>query len=112
MELLVLVLNRIELLDQLLIKLSNEDIRGATIISATGMASELADSENARMLGSLRILLKQSRPESKLIFIVLPQEKIQTAKDVIHAVVGNLSLPHTGILFTLPLSYVEGLREA
>lgn len=110
MKLLVMVLNKVELLDKLLITLSNEDIRGATIISTTGMASELANSEDTNILGSLRMLLGQSRSDNRTIFIVLPDEKVQRTLDIIHKIVGDLSEPQTGILFTVPLDYTEGIR--
>ena len=46
-----------------------------------------------------------------MIFMVLNDEQIQTVKAVIKDVIGDLSEPNTGILFTLPIDSVDGLHK-
>lgn len=111
MQMLVFVLNKIEVLDTLMLELNHAGIKGATIIHSSGMAKALANHENDRFIGSLRAYLNPDREENRTIFMILSEEKISVAKNIIYSVVGDLSQPETGILFTLPTLIVEGLSE-
>lgn len=110
MQLLVLVLNKVEVLEELLTQMVSGGISGATILNSTGMATTLVHSEeDVPLFGILRKMLNPDREESKTIFTVLKDEQIDTAKEIINHVVGGLENPDTGILFTLPINSVEGL---
>lgn len=110
MQLLLIVLNKVEKLDDLLEKLMEHGFTGATIINSTGMMKALAKNmENYPIFGSLRFLINLERDESKTIFMVLKDELIDKAKDTVKEVVGDLSEPDTAILFTIPVSSVEGI---
>lgn len=54
MQLLVIVLNKLECLDKLLTALEEEHIPGATILDSRGMAQQLEAHDELRFLGSLR----------------------------------------------------------
>lgn len=108
---LFLVLEKYELLDKLVVTLSREGIRGATILNSTGMANTLVQSDEVSMLGSLRLFLSPPRNENRTIFMILDEYQLEIAKKVIYDVVGDLSQPDTGILFAFPLSFVEGLGQ-
>ena len=108
MQILVLVLSRYEKLDALLVELKDAGITGATVINSTGMA-QVISRESDYLLGSLRTYLTPQREDNRTVFIVLKQEKVETAKSVIHKVIGSLSEPGTGILFLAPTLYVEGI---
>ncbi|WP_028274481.1 hypothetical protein [Atopococcus tabaci] len=108
--LLVLVLNKTELLDELLIEWSNEDIKAATILDSIGMAKQLADVEDTRIISTLRPFLVSDHSENKLIFTILQPEDVNKARQIVRRVVGDLSQPETGILFALPLLFAEGIR--
>ncbi len=110
MKLLVLVLNKIECLENLLKELANNSITGATIISSTGMAHELMNYEDISFLGSFRQFLNPQRKENKTILMVLKEEKIDIVIKAIEKVVGDLSEPNTGIMFVLPLDMIKGLK--
>lgn len=111
MKLLVFILNRVDKLEKLLCELSEAKISGATIVESTGMARALYNMEDGAFLGSLRLFLDPEREENRMIFMVLNDEQIETVKRVIHEVVGDLSQPATGILFTMPIDSVEGLHK-
>ncbi len=111
MKLLVFILNDIEKLEALLCALSEAKISGATIVESTGMARALYHMEDGAFLGSLRLFLNPDRDENRMIFMVLNEEQIQTVKEVIGKVIGDLSAPDTGILFTLPIDSVDGLHK-
>ncbi len=109
MHALFLVLEKYEILDKLIVTLNREGIRGATILNSTGMAHTLVESDEVSMLGSLRLFLTPPRNENRTIFMILDETGMDIAKKVIYEVVGDLSQPDTGILFSFPLSHVEGL---
>ena len=106
----IMVLNKVELLDKLLSELGDAGIGGATILSSTGMARELAHShEDMSFLGSLRAMLDPDREENKTILMVLRQEQVETVRAVCKSVLGDLSKPDTAIFFTVPVDFVEGV---
>ena len=97
MELLVFVMNKVDLLDELLMKFSED---------SSGMAHILKDTN---LFFGLRDLLNNSQVNSKTILMALDNKDIMTAVDIIESVVGNLENPDTGIVFTLPISYMKGM---
>ncbi len=111
MRLLIIVLNKVECLDRLLTKLGKNNIPGATILDSKGMAQELEANDELRFLGSLRLLMNPAHKENKTIFMVIPEEKVAAVSKIVNEVTGGLDHPDTGILFTLPIDYVEGLAK-
>ncbi len=111
MKLMVFVLHKIEVLNFLLEDFSTAGIKGATIINSTGMATALSRVENSLIGGSLRALFEVDRDDNRTILTVIKEEQIETVQKVINEVVGDLSEPNTGILFTVPIDFVEGIRE-
>ena len=67
MQLLVIVLNKLECLDKLLTALEEEHIPGATILDSRGMAQQLEGHDELRFLGSLRMLMNPAHKENKMI---------------------------------------------
>ncbi|WP_373897909.1 hypothetical protein ACER0A_010255 [Haloimpatiens sp. FM7315] len=110
MQVLIMVLNKTNYLEDIVKELNHCKIRGATIIDSTGMAKILTScGEEIPVFGSLKMLLNEKRPFNKTIFTVLKDEQIPIAINAIKKVVGDLSKPDVGILFTLPVNYVEGI---
>lgn len=108
MQMAILVLSNTELLDALLVELANNDIRGATILDSRGMAHALpADSGFA---ASLRMILTPGHENSKTIFMVVSDEKLSVISRVANQVCGDLSGPESGVLFSIPVSYTEGIK--
>ena len=46
-----------------------------------------------------------------MIMLVLKDEEVSDAINIIHGVAGDLKLPNTGILFTLPITRWEGVAK-
>ena len=109
MCLVVIVLNQTESLNVLLEELSRRGIMGATILDSHGMAHSLYEYDELRFFGSLRILLDPQRSENKTIFMVCKENLIPTISEVVNEVTGGLNNPDTGILFTVPVNYMEGI---
>ncbi|MGL4345005.1 MAG: P-II family nitrogen regulator [Cellulosilyticaceae bacterium] len=112
MKLLVLILNKVEALDDVLSGLADNGIKGATIIDSTGMARALAHTDGEySFLGSLRAILDPDREQNKTILMVLEESQISVVKRVLHETIGGLSGPDTGIMFAVPIDFVQGLRR-
>ncbi len=111
MQLVFIVLNQVEHLDDLLRRFGEEGIKGATFCDSKGMAHELVEHNEFRFLGSLREMLNPSRKESKTIFTVVADDKVEVIARVAREVTGGLDHPDTGVLFAVPVSYSEGLSD-
>lgn len=110
MQLLLIVLNKVEKLDELLEKLIKVGVSGATILSSTGMVRQLAKhSEDYPIFGALSFLIDLDHEESKTIFMALKDGQVETVKEVVKQVVGDISQPDTAVLFTLPILSLEGV---
>ena len=58
---------------------------------------------------SLRSLLTPTHKENKTIIMVAKNEDVERISRIVNDVTGGLDKPDTGILFTLPIDYVEGI---
>lgn len=111
MELLVLILNKTECLKDLLSAFMENDIKGATILNSQGMAHNLYEYNELRFMASLRLLLDPEHKESKTILVVVEKEKIPVVSRIANEVTGGLDKPDTGIIFTVPVNYIEGFGK-
>lgn len=111
MQLMILIFNRVELLSGLLAKLLNAGIMGTTVVDCEGAMRVLGQNtiEPPPIFGSLRQFLNPQRQAGKLCMTVLTDAQVPAAKKIINEVLGGLDNPDTGIMFTLPLTSVEGL---
>ena len=110
MKLLVIVLNKTECLERLLTAFGNNQIPGATIIDSKGMAQELEQFSDMDFMFSLRMLINPAHRENKTIFMAVPEELVPKVSKIVNEVTGGLDKPDTGILFTVPIDYIEGIR--
>lgn len=115
MQMLLVVLNRVERLDPLLEAFMEQGLGGATILRSTGMVKMLAKNvkniEDSPLFASLRFLLEDDgeRTENHTFFMILQDEKVETAKQTVREVVGDLSQPNSAIMLTLPVLSAEGV---
>lgn len=103
----VIILNKTDALEYLLEGLSASGIRGATIIDSSGMAETLSKLGSSMISASLRALFSGDE-ENKTIISVIKNNQLDSARKVVYNTVGDLSQPNTGILFTIPIDFVEG----
>ncbi len=111
MKLLVYVMNDVALLDEFVHELKEKGIKGATIINSTGMGRKLIENEDYDIIGSLKSLFDIPRRDSRVILMVLEDEKVQTVLDLIEKLAGDLTKPNSGIVFTLPIDFVKGYKK-
>lgn len=113
MKLVTIILNKTECLEHLLEEFSENNISGATIIDSKGMVQELSehDHEDMYFLVSLRSLLNPTHKENKTIIMVSKDEDVALISRIVNQVTGGLDNPDTGIMFTVPIDYLEGLNH-
>ena len=113
MQLLVFILNDVDNVGTILKEFVNNDIPGTTVLDCHGSLETMAHSnvEPPSLFGSFRTFLSSGYEMGKMLITVLPHEKMEKAKQVIRDVVGDLSKPNTGIMFTISLDSVEGLAK-
>ncbi|MCR5484247.1 MAG: hypothetical protein K6F09_01515 [Clostridiales bacterium] len=112
MQLLVLVLNRTEVMPEILSDFMNDGIKGSTVLDCDGSLNYLNNMEDAPpIFGSLRQFLNPGHSHAKLLLVVLSDDKVADAKKIIDRAVGGIDKPNTGIIFTVTLSSVEGLAH-
>jgi nitrogen regulatory protein P-II 1 len=108
MKLLVLILNKVEKLEEVLEGYLEVGITGSTIIDSVGMGHFL--SEEVPIFAGLRFMFAGSKPHNKIVMSVIQEEKEEEAIGLLRNILGDLSEPGTGIVFTLPVERVEGLK--
>lgn len=110
MKLLVLVLNKEELLEDVLTAYVEAGIPGATILDSEGMGRFLT--HNIPLFVDFNGFMQGNRPRNKTIFSIVQQEEsLTTVKRLLHDICGGFSDPGTGILFTLPVDEVVGCSK-
>ena len=107
MKLLVLILNKVEKLEEVLEGFLEVGITGATIIESVGMGQIL--SEEVPIFAGLRFMFVGAKPHNKMILSVIKEDKEKPAIRVLRKILGDMSKPGTGIVFTIPIDKVEGL---
>ena len=109
MQIFVFVLNRTEHLEHLLQEFAKHHLSGATVLDSKGMARILHSEEEMPLFYGLRAIMEPERRSSKTIFMVLEDEKVEEARRIVNQVTGGLDHPDSGIMFAMPLTFVEGL---
>lgn len=112
MQLLVLILKKVELIDELIKKLAESGVSGGTLIDGSGMAEKLHDMEDLPAFSLLRQILRDDEKEPcKIMMFVLKDEQAVDTRKTIKKVIGSLKEPNSGIMFAVPITYVEGIGE-
>lgn len=110
MKLLVFVLNKEELLEEVLEAYVEAGIDGATLLDSEGMGRFLA--YQVPLFAGFKQFMKGNKPYNKTLFSVVPDDAaIERVKKLVGEVVGGLDNPGTGIMFTVPVDWAAGLIE-
>jgi nitrogen regulatory protein P-II 1 len=113
-QLLVFVLDNLDLCSDLLDAWEEAGVTGVTILESTGLVRvRQALRDDLPLLPSLRDLLAGRESHHRTLFSIVQDEAVlEQAIVATQRVVGDLTRPYTGVLFTLPLSRVVGLPRA
>lgn len=110
MELLVFVLGKVDLLDEVVKSLLEADIKGLTILDSAGVSAMAQSSilKDFPLISSLKLLVGEKHPFSKTLFTVIESSVVDKAVEAIKMVVKDIDAPGAGILFTVPIVKVFG----
>ncbi len=108
MKLLILILNKVEKLEEVLEGFLEVGVTGATLIDSVGMGHIL--SEEVPIFAGLRFMFAGAKPQNKTIISVIKNEKEEEILRLLKNILGDLYEPGTGIVFSIPLDRVEGLK--
>ncbi len=109
MQLLICVLNKTSVLEDILRELGSIGVKGATVLDSKGMAHILSENEELKFMESIAKFLNPENSESKTIFIVADDEQTDRIAEIIDKCTGGLNNPDTGIIFTTPVLKTWGL---
>jgi nitrogen regulatory protein P-II 1 len=109
MRLLVCIITEPRKVDEILQAFLEIGVTGATVVDSYGMGSLLV--EDIPIFAGFRGLLSASGKYNKTIFSVIKEtETVERAVAAIEEVCGDLQTPSTGIVFTVPVDFVQGLQ--
>ena len=110
MNLLIVILKKAELVNEICKELAEEGVNGGTILEGTGMTSVIEKMDVLPIFGMLKSILADDDDNEtvKTMLFVMDDDEMNKARKIIRDVVG-LDEPNTGIMFGVPVSFVEGL---
>ncbi len=109
MQLLVIVLNKEEFLEDVLSLFVELDVGGATIVDSVGMGRIM--SHDIPIFAGFRDLIVGNRPYNKTIFTVADDNVVEDVVQGLKGICGNFADPGTGLIFSLPINKVWGMRK-
>jgi nitrogen regulatory protein PII len=110
MKLVVFVLNKEELLDDVLAAYVEAGVPGATVLDSEGMGRYLT--YEMPLFADFKEYMKGNKPYNKTILSVVKEETIiPKLEKLLDSITGGLALPGTGILFTVPVDYAVGMID-
>lgn len=110
MQALVIIVNDPLEIDQLSIKFDENGFHGGTVFDSQGMGQVLS-SHMGGTYRHLKQLLNNNRPYNKTFFLILNDDRVELAKSIVRDVINDLEEENKGIMFTIPISSVEGLTK-
>lgn len=109
MELMIIVLNKTDLLSELLTEFMENDLSGATVLDSSGMAHLV--SNQFPMFSMFAELESERKDNSKTILkIVENAEERERTENLVEKVIGDLREPDTAIVISVPVSSAKGIN--
>lgn len=110
MQLIYVIIKQIDKTDDLMVALANAGVKGATILESTGMAKALYKLESLQSVDILKqIMNKEIANASNTILIAVNDDMVDTVRETVKAVLGDLSVPNAGVIFGVPITFSEGI---
>jgi hypothetical protein len=114
-ELVVLVLNDPDKTDDILTAWLAVGISGVTILDSSGLSHQVSQHnlrDDLPLFPSLEDLLRSREEHHRTLFVVVPDGfDVEALVAATEKITGTLDKPHTGILFTIPVSRAWGLHR-
>lgn len=112
MVLLVMVLDDVAHLYDVLEAWKKAGIHGVTILESTGVNRVLTRTQPQSMFMGFGGMFGSGRVGHNTLFsVVNSMDLVEAAVQETETILGSLSGPHTGIIFTLPVSQAWGLHK-
>lgn len=111
MHVLFIVLNQCQDIRDILDKMKEMGVKGATVIDSMGAGRyERSDYGNIPLIGGLMNSLNVGIVHNKTVFTVLEsREQVEAVADAVEEILGgDMTVPGTGIMFSFPLDMVRG----
>lgn len=110
MFVLFIVLNKPEYLPQVLYKMKQIGIRGATVIDSMGAKTVSKNIYKIPVVGGLMKTLDGESQFNNTIFSVIErEEQVERAMNQIEQIIGgDMNQPNRGIMFVLPVTHFRG----
>ena len=109
MQLVITILKDYRLVEEVLLRFIDIDVTGATVVESQGMGQILGD---VPILAGLRGLFPGSGQNSFMIMTAVEENRLTACLDAIEGTCGDMTMPGTGIVFTVPIGIVKGLKES
>ncbi len=110
MKLVVIILNRVEFLEDLLTAFLEIGISGATVLNSVGMGQIV--SRNVPIFAGLSDAFPGSSPSNRTILAVVEDRQVKRMARMVEEVCGSLEEPGSGLMVSLSLDEVYGFRPA
>ncbi len=110
MYVLFIVLNQPEFLPDVLYKMKQLRIRGATVIDSMGATSISKEIYRIPMIGGFMKSIDGDTHSNKTVFSVIErEEQVEEAMEEIEKIIGgDMKQPNKGIMFVLPVTHMRG----
>ncbi len=108
MKLVVIILNRVEFLEDLLTAFLEIGISGATVLNSVGMGQIV--SRNIPIFAGLSDAFPGSSPSNRTILAVVEDRQVKRMARMVEEVCGSLDDPGSGLMVSLSLDEVFGFR--
>lgn len=109
MTLLVFICNQPDKVEEVLEGFLEIGVTGATVIDTVGMG-QLLSSEVPIFAGFRSLFSGASAVNKTILSVIDGSTKVDQAYDIIEEAMGSLDEPGTGIVFTIPVEKVKGLK--
>ncbi len=107
-KLLLIILDRAELIDDLLTGFLDIGVPGATVLESRGMGSIIR--KDMPIFAGLASLFPDTTG-SRVILSVMPDPMIDKVFDLVEEVVGQIDQPNSAVCVTLPVDQFRGIRH-
>ena len=109
----VLILRKVDMLADLLSAFTAAGLGGSTVLDCDGALQVLgqASVDAPPIFASLRKFLNPDQEHNKLVLTVISEEQLPVWRTAVENIVGDITAPGTGILFSVPITNVEGLAK-
>lgn len=107
-KLFIIILDRAELVDELLTGFLDIGVPGATVVESQGMGSIIR--KDMPIFAGLASLFPDTTG-SRVIFSVMPDPLVDEVFALVEEVVGQLEQPNSAVCVTLPVDQFRGIRQ-